>query len=1002
MGEVTSLAVSEDLLYWVEKDKSVLFWVTISGAREVSWMSLSSISWASNIFHLAISGNNLNSSDLNMACTTATCTHFCIPKDEPNDGFSCTCPNSSQVEADGSCNLSHSVCHKEGHFSCGDGQCVPQTWLCDGGADCRSGLDEANCSSSIADFKKKCDGKSQRQCANGDCLSKDWWCDGDIDCTDGSDEGSDCQELNCSEGRWRCKDKKQCVVDRWRCDGDPDCRDKSDEDDCKAVTCTSQEFQCRDGSKCVRKEWRCDNVPDCHDASDEVNCTFVNTCDKNDFHCSNGDCVGMELKCDGEKDCGDGSDEVPQLCHNKPDNDGNNINALVCGEGLLCDMQCLPPTVLCNGTWECPDYSDEKDCPQCTPDTFRCSAGNRCVPRAYLCDGEEDCDDGSDEKDCRQPKVAGCKATEFSCLTGGGCLPLERACDGLHDCIDGSDEGGLCKSACTSNHSCGPAQSCLPTPRGPACLCKAGLSLAASSGLCEDVDECASLSSCAQLCTNTKGSFKCSCEEGYEVEDRNCRPQGMKHPLFLYAVGNHIKGVMVGVGGQQSVHQQLTSHSKPVASFVFDSTTGDFFWSSPGYGIIGRRNVRQAGVARVVWLDGLERPAQLALDWRAGNLYYSSQTSGKVEVCSTTSTAPNCRKLLVAPSPAVTKLAIDPRTGRLFVAAHFRSRTSHPKGSIHIYDMAGKPVKDAKAMNAKIGIVTGLTLDTVKEVVFWSDATSRALRHCTYKGTNCGIITTSQQMRPAGLLLFASKLFWTAGDQGGLNTYDMLANSSHESVLFSLPAGAHSLQFSHPSLQPVERFPSPCSHLGCSHLCLLTSSLNATCACPDTLISSLENGKTVCSCPRGFTPAVKNHKNVCLPLPTLTSFTTTVPSVPTLRDPNPADQTVNGENVRWITAAVAIALVIMAIFILCCIFIRCRKTMSGPEIRIRFTKRVFVLPVGGGGDVDEHLVELHQGVPSCQHTGQDASRPSDTSNTTTYHEFVNPTYPSATVKSQEN
>ena len=37
------------------------------------------------------------------------------------------------------------------------------------------------------------------------------------------------------------------------------------------------------------------------------------------------------------------------------------------------------------------------------------------------------------------------------------------------------------------------------------------------------------------------------------------------------------------------------------------------------------------------------------------------------------------RTLLVAPSPAVTRLAVDPRAGRLFVAAHTRTRTSQPK-----------------------------------------------------------------------------------------------------------------------------------------------------------------------------------------------------------------------------------------------------------------------------------------------------------------------------------
>merc|ERR1719402_1976190 len=184
----------------------------------------------------------------------------------------------------------------------------------------------------------------------------------------------------------------------------------------------------------------------------------------------------------------------------------------------------------------------------------------------------------------------------------------------------------------------------------------------------------------------------------------------MKHPLFLYAVGNHIKGVMAGVGGQQSVHQQLTSHSKPVASFAFDSTTGDFFWSSPEFGIIGRRNVRQAQnkARNVVWLDGPERPAQLALDWRAGNLYYSSQTSGKIEVCSTTDPV-NCRTALVAPSPAVTRLALDSRAGILFVAAHTRTKNTSPKGSIYIYAMDGTPLPlvtgkpaIAMAINSKI------------------------------------------------------------------------------------------------------------------------------------------------------------------------------------------------------------------------------------------------------------------------------------------------------------
>ena len=50
----------------------------------------------------------------------------------------------------------------------------------------------------------------------------------------------------------------------------------------------------------------------------------------------------------------------------------------------------------------------------------------------------------------------------------------------------------------------------------------------------------------------------------------------------------------------QAVHQQLTTHSKPVASFAFNAITGDFYWSSPEFGVIGRKNVKSRG-SEVSW-----------------------------------------------------------------------------------------------------------------------------------------------------------------------------------------------------------------------------------------------------------------------------------------------------------------------------------------------------------------------------------------------------------------
>lgn len=44
-----------------------------------------------------------------------------------------------------------------------------------------------------------------------------------------------------------------------------------------------------------------------------------------------------------------------------------------------------------------------------------------------------------------------------------------------------------------------------------------------------DIDECAILGSCSQECYNLKGSFKCSCHDGYVLspnDHRTCLAKG--------------------------------------------------------------------------------------------------------------------------------------------------------------------------------------------------------------------------------------------------------------------------------------------------------------------------------------------------------------------------------------------------------------------------------------------------------------------------------------------
>ncbi|XP_013407942.1 sortilin-related receptor isoform X2 [Lingula anatina] len=169
------------------------------------------------------------------------------------------------------------------------------------------------------------------------------------------------------------------------------------------------------------------------------------SCGPVDFTCANQHCVPINWKCDHDNDCGDFSDE-------------RNCPYVTCNSyQFSCrnSSRCIPSRWRCDHDNDCGDNSDEAGCVYgtCASNQFQCD-NRRCVSVRWVCDGDDDCRDGSDERHCNATTTAApgtCSASQFACRSGlVPCISSSWKCDGDRDCTDGSDEVGCEDKTCPS------------------------------------------------------------------------------------------------------------------------------------------------------------------------------------------------------------------------------------------------------------------------------------------------------------------------------------------------------------------------------------------------------------------------------------------------------------------------------------------------------------------------------------------------------------------------
>ena len=137
-----------------------------------------------------------------------------------------------------------------------------------------------------------------------------------------------------------------------------------------------------------------------------------------------------------------------------------------------------------------------------------------------------------------------------------------------------------------------------------------------------------------------------------------------------------------------------------------------------------------------------------------------------------------------------------------------------------------------------------LTVDTTKDLLFWSDLDLKRIERSDLNGKERTVLVPEKDVnRPVAIAVLGPYLYWADRSQQTISRVDKITGKD----LTIIKSDVHHLSSLTAVTKPMMAFKELCIEKGCSHICLLGS----------------KEGNTKCSCPHGSGLEISTDGKTC-------------------------------------------------------------------------------------------------------------------------------------------